>query len=146
MTAARSTPQTRYRELHRRLQAQALERVDVALRVAVLTRAGVPRQEIAEQLGVGAREIREAVADLKAIAPRSSADDRNGRAASLRINRLETPASPGSEASVALGGCPVLVRGGSGTHARAAASSRGRAMSSSRRPPRGASCGRSMTT
>jgi hypothetical protein len=30
----------------------------------------------------------------------------------------------GKRASVALGGCPVLVRGGSGTHARAVASSK----------------------
>jgi hypothetical protein len=47
-----------------------------------------------------------------------------GRAASLRINRLETPAFLGSEPSVALAGMRVLVRGGRVTQARAAASSK----------------------
>jgi pimeloyl-ACP methyl ester carboxylesterase len=48
---------------------------------------------------------------------------RLGRAASLRIDRLETPACVGSEQSVALGGCQCLCAAGA-SHARAAASSK----------------------
>jgi hypothetical protein len=58
-----------HRRLARELYAQAMERVDLSLKVAVMARAGISRGEIAEQLGATTREVRQAIDDLKAVAP-----------------------------------------------------------------------------
>ena len=55
-------------EIYDGLRAQAMERVEVAMKVAVMQRAGISRGEIAERLGVRMHDVREAVENLQAIA------------------------------------------------------------------------------
>jgi hypothetical protein len=55
-------------ELYPGLRAQALEKVQLAMKVAVMQQAGISRGEIAERLGVSTRAVREAVEDLQGIA------------------------------------------------------------------------------
>jgi DNA-directed RNA polymerase specialized sigma24 family protein len=66
------------RELYVPLREQAMARVDVALRVAVLVRAGFPRQEIADKLGVKTGEVRRAIDELRAISDSIELGDRPG--------------------------------------------------------------------
>ncbi len=56
------------RELYVPLREQAMAGVDVALKVAVMARAGVSRGETADRLGISAREVCEAVEALKEVA------------------------------------------------------------------------------
>jgi hypothetical protein len=53
-------------------------RVDVALKVAVMQRAGISRGEIAARLDITPREVRAAVTDLQDVADRIEIGDRPG--------------------------------------------------------------------
>jgi hypothetical protein len=56
------------RELYEPLRSLAMQRVEVALRVAVMVRAGISRGEVAERLGISAKLVRRAIDDLQAVA------------------------------------------------------------------------------
>jgi hypothetical protein len=57
---------------------QGMARVELAMRVAVMQRAGISRGEIAARLDVPMREVREAVEALQAIAPFIELGERPG--------------------------------------------------------------------
>ncbi len=63
-------------ELYAGLRELALERVELALKVAVLSRAGISRAEQAERLGVKTRQVTDAVRDLQGIADRIDLGER----------------------------------------------------------------------
>lgn len=68
------------RELYGPLRERALARVQLALKVAVMARAGIARSEMAVRLDATPREVRRAIDDLQAIADQIEVGDRPGDA------------------------------------------------------------------
>jgi predicted transcriptional regulator len=66
------------RLLYDPLRARALERVELALKVAVLVRLGCTRGEIADRLGVTTRDVRDTIGELQDVAAEIELGDRPG--------------------------------------------------------------------
>jgi hypothetical protein len=66
------------RRLYEPLKEQALARVDLALKVAVMAQAGIARSEMAVRLDASPGQVRRAVDDPRAIADEIELGDRPG--------------------------------------------------------------------
>jgi hypothetical protein len=64
--------------LYAPLREHAMARVDLALKVAVMARAGITRADMATRLGASPGQVRRAVTDLQDIADQIELGDRPG--------------------------------------------------------------------